>query len=495
MLTDKDNFEKLLKILDEILKENKEMSVRAIAWLHFIRYHPVFNSQYQILFSAKYKFVFFLIMLYLRGIVNIILTLLKSILVGYSYNYLCKRKNVDIFYVSHLINPNVDNKKDFYFDDIISKLGDKGFSIAGLLINHIKTNLTDDIKKKVRAKNNYILNNYLDFKTEIKFATTQIKVFLKFLFKLENNQLKRRINLLISGFSISRSTFLNIRLSSVFKNLISFHNPKLVLITYEGHAWERILCNTLKINFNKSKIIGYQHSYIFENQHAALNSFDFNFDPHYILTSGEISKERIIKSNIAKNIKVDILGSKRFGDTNKLKIQPSKKFSKRIFVIPEGIESESRILFDFCLNYSSQCQDLEFVFKLHPQMSLDYFISKNPEYKKMPKNCHWFTNHSFKSSDWVLYRGSTFIVELLKKGLQPIYLSHKSDYGSIDIFEGKFNHRKIISSTKDLDLLIKKENIGKLTNDKELNSLLDFSNKIYSPVNSSVLNKIIREVS
>ena len=54
---------------------------------------------------------------------------------------------------------------------------------------------------------------------------------------------------------------------------------------------------------------------------------------------------------------------------------------------------------------------------------------------------------------------------------------------------------RIISYTKDLDLLIKKESIGKLTNDKELNSLLDFSNKIYSPVNSSVLNKIIREVS
>ena len=28
MLTEKDNFEKLLKILDEILKENKEMSVK-----------------------------------------------------------------------------------------------------------------------------------------------------------------------------------------------------------------------------------------------------------------------------------------------------------------------------------------------------------------------------------------------------------------------------------------------------------------------------------
>ena len=66
-------------------------------------------------------------MLYLKGIVNIILTLLKSILVGHSYNYLHERKNVDIFYVSHLINPNVDNKKDFYFDDIISKLGDKDF--------------------------------------------------------------------------------------------------------------------------------------------------------------------------------------------------------------------------------------------------------------------------------------------------------------------------------------------------------------------------------
>ena len=58
--------------------------------------------------------------------------------------------------------------------------------------------------------------------------------------------------------------------------------------------------------------------------------------------------------------------------------------------------------------------------------------------------------------------------KLFQKGLQPIYLSHKSDYKSIDIFEGKFKHRKIISSSKDLDLLIKKEIIGKLTNDKEL---------------------------
>ena len=94
----------------------------------------------------------------------------------------------------------------------------------------------------------------------------------------------------------------------------------------------------------------------------------------------------------------------------------------------------------------------------------------------------------------MLYRGSTFIVELLKKGLQPIYSSHKSDFNSIDIFEGKFKHRKIISSAKDLDLLVKKVSIGKLTNDKELNSLLNFSKKIYSPINRSILNKIIKEV-
>ena len=494
MLQNKDNFEKLLKVLDEILEENKGINVRAIPWLHFIRYHPVFNSQYQILFSNKYKFLFFLIILYLKGITNTFLTLLKAIFIKPSNSYLNEIKNVDIFYVSHLINPNVDHKKDFYSDDIISRLGNQGYSSAGLLINHLKTNLTDDIKKIIEGKNNYILNTSLGFKTEIEFAATQIKVFLKFIFKSESNQLKRRINFLISGFSVSRSTFLNIRLSFVFKNLLGYHKPKLVFITYEGHAWERILCNTLKANFSEAKIVGYQHSYIFKNQHAALKSFDFNFDPHYILTSGEISRKRIINSNIAKNIKIDILGSKRFGDKNSLKIQPAKKFSNRVFVIPEGIESECKILFDFCLNYSLHRDNLEFVFKFHPQMSLKDFVSKNPTYKKLPKNCHWFTNHSFKNSDWVLYRGSTFIVELLKKGLQPVYLSHKSDFNSIDIFEGKFKHRKIISSAKDLDLLVKKVSIGKLTNDKELNSLLNFSKKIYSPINRSILNKIIKEV-
>ena len=67
MLQYKDNFEKLLKVLDEILEENKGINVRAIPWLHFIRYHPVFNSQYQILFSDKYKFLFFLIFLLHKG--------------------------------------------------------------------------------------------------------------------------------------------------------------------------------------------------------------------------------------------------------------------------------------------------------------------------------------------------------------------------------------------------------------------------------------------
>ena len=347
MLHYKDNFEKLIEILDEVLKENKGMNVRAIPWLHFIRYHPVFNSQYQILFSNKYKFLSFLIILYIKGIINIILTLLKSLFIKPSNSYLSEIKNIDIFYVSHLINPNVDNKKDFYFDDLISRLGNEGYSYAGLLINHLKTNLTDDIKKITERKKNYILNASLGFKTEKEFAAIQIKVFLKFLFKRESDQLKRRINFLISAFSISSPTFLNIRLSFVFKNLLGYHKPKLVFITYEGHAWERILCNTLKANFSEAKIIGYQHSYIFKNQHAALKSFDFNFDPHYILTSGEMSRKRIINSSIAKNIKVDILGSKRFGDTNNINIQPAKKFSNRIFVIPEGIESECEILLTF----------------------------------------------------------------------------------------------------------------------------------------------------
>ena len=87
------------------------------------------------------------------------------------------------------------------------------------------------------------------------------------------------------------------------------------------------------------------------------------------------------------------------------------------------------------------------------------------------------------------------MVDLFKMGLQPIYLSDKSDFESIDIFEGEFNHRKIISSSKDLDILLKKEKSGELTNDKDLSLLRNFSNKIYSPFNRSILNKIFKEVS
>ena len=72
-------------------------------------------------------------------------------------------------------------KKDFYFDDIISNQGDKGYSYGGILINHLKGSLKDDIKKIAYNKNNYILNNFLNYKTELKFIFDQIKVLIKLL--------------------------------------------------------------------------------------------------------------------------------------------------------------------------------------------------------------------------------------------------------------------------------------------------------------------------
>ena len=100
-------------------------------------------------------------------------------------------------------------------------------------------------------------------------------------------------------------------------------------------------------------------------------------------------------------------------------------------VIPEGIIEECISLFSFSLEAAKICPNIKFIWRTHPLVSLKKLIQNNSNFRKLPENIILSTNtlnHDISTSKYVLYRGSTAIIQSSASGLIPIYLSKKMKY-------------------------------------------------------------------
>ena len=84
-----------------------------------------------------------------------------------------------------------------------------------------------------------------------------------------------------------KSIISNLRLSYQINLLASITKSKMVLITFEGHAWERVLIKTLKNTNPTIKIGAYQFSSITKYQHSIFRKLKKNYNPDIIFVSGK----------------------------------------------------------------------------------------------------------------------------------------------------------------------------------------------------------------
>ena len=96
-----------------------------------------------------------------------------------------------------------------------------------------------------------------------------------------------------------------------FKQILEQTLSSIIIITYEGHAWERMVFHGARSTNSKIKCIGYTHAPIFKHQHAISRLLGNGYDPDQILTSGTIQKVQLESTNKLLGIPIEILGSKR----------------------------------------------------------------------------------------------------------------------------------------------------------------------------------------
>jgi hypothetical protein len=407
----KSEYIKIVKFSSFFIK--KYWYAKYINFFNPLKFHPANLENYLSLKKKKYFFFFLKTLKYFTNS-------FFDYFIVQSYNL--KKTSYDVIVFSNIINEqkkySINN--DYYFGGISNKI------INNLVVyrNFTKDN-SQIIKKKFLDKNVIILNKKNFILNELKYILYFIIIYFKIKIDYINQKdNKKKIFLKeASSFTNVASCLTNLRTLDQISKIIKKYNPKKIIITYEGHSWEKIVINYIKKNCSEIKIVGYQFSFLKKEDSLLLMNLPKFFYPDEILTVGNLNFDLLRKSQLYKNCHIDILGSPKFSKPKKI-----KKFIKACLVLTGLNRIDFYNFFYFTRKLAITFTDYKFIFRMHPQSVMSNYFSNKialPKNMIISKNN---INHDISKSFFAIHGSSTSIFTCLSKGMWPLYY----DYSNIN---------------------------------------------------------------
>ncbi len=490
------DYKKLDSIFYKILLDKKATSVTyCISILQFIKPHTEYFIKYKYFIKNDFYMIFIFITFFDFSfrIIKWGIRKLEDFYLGLLYkktNNLDKNKT-DIIFVTSLVNANTLKSRkninnDFIFGNMIYDLRNK-YNAKVFYINNTTFNSRNIFEKLKKNKNIYILKKIISISEEISILLLQFSELKNLILNFFIKKITLCNFFLIANNLFSYETRNNIRLKIQLEELIKIYSPKITVVSFEGHCWEKIAFNVCNSIDDKSiKTVAYQHGGIINNQFSINRRYKKNYNPDYILTSGKINLSFFSKFFLKKDNRLFEIGSNRSSFFNVIDIE--KKFldnSKRMnncLVIPEGTNEETRILFDFSYILAQNNPKINFILRAHPQININKFVKRFYIF-----NRYKFLNNiiisekpfeiDLRRSQILLYRGSTGVVTSVLNGLIPVYYRQPNDdINSDPIFKLK-KLKVVISDKKNFNNILNTENFKK--ND-EIKLAIKFCNSYFT---------------
>ena len=410
------------------------------------------------------------------------------------------------FYHICLMHPTSAKIRTFNFGSVPADLANNGVSTAIAHINHT-SNLPLQLATLYSrtAAHRIILSNSLSIAEENGFsrrAAREQQKLRELVVKLPNGLL-RSVAASAATEAMSSATTANLRIHHQISSLVRTLKPKALVVTYEGHAYERIAFHAARSAIPNIICIGYQHAAIFQLQHAIRRLLAPKFNPDHILTAGMVAQRQLRTSETLAGIPISILGSPRSTQTTTHSSnQPSSltyetnSARPACVVVPEGIESECKTLFAFTLECALALPHINFIWRLHPIVSFKTLFKRNRRLTKRPTNVELSDKtleEDIARCRWALYRGTTAVVQAVMGGLSPIYLQIPGEMTIDPLYEidkGKF----FVQTPAEFAAVVGKSGeTSDNTHQQERAELVDYCSKFYVPMDFRVLEKIIRD--
>ena len=463
----KARYQELCKIFDFVLEKIPTPEVTANNYLHVPNLDPESLAKYntskigKLLLSIKFRLIAFF-------------RILHSICNRKFYYTTQNNVQSDILFVSHITNnQQMFQENDVYFGDLPDQLFKQGIKSSIALVMHDKTGSQKVHNNWVGRKvPRFVLSSSLNFISEIMIYLRQRKSQKKLHSILKDLKIDKTLAQDILQHHLSNDTINALRIAFQVAEITKKIGPKIVITTFEGHAWERLVYYYVRKVNPSIKCLGYQHAAVFKHQHAISRLLRKEYNPNVILTSGLVAKEILQKSLEFKNIKVICIGSPKYCVSS---LVVSKK--NCCLVVPEGIVSECLLLFKLSLDYARKYPNQKFIWRLHPLIDFERLKKYSNSFKKIPKNICLSDDNLKKDihkCDSVLYRGSTTVVNAINAGLKPIYLKQNVEDLSIDPIFQQRQGKEVVENQIDLNIALNKK-----FNLKDKKALQEFAKIFY----------------
>ena len=500
-----DQYNTLCEACDRVLLSPDSTFERvAIPWLHVIREHPEFLKSYADLFKpGKGKRYHGQWARILRKKVG----LLRQFAIGFLSNgspWACPERlttGIDVLFVSHLLRPShAGQVDDFYFGSVPDEIVAQGGRAVIALINYSRQSGPLLASKwEGSAVERVIFSNatgIFDYVRLYRRLSTE-SINLRKLATQEKPVLLRRVLTRASEEALSVGSITTLRIASQIKALVGMLKPKSLVVTYEGHAWERLAFASARMALPGIRCVGYQHAAIFRLQYAIRRNLARAYNPDQILTAGMVGKKQLERDPGVNGTLVSVLGSNRIfksvttkGDCaiDQYRSELSNKYV--CLVVPEGFAGECFLLFEFSLACAQLCPEIQFIWRLHPIVTFRSLLAQNWKLRNLPRNI--VLSQATLEEDtarcmWALYRGTTAIVQAVVAGLRPIYLQQPGEMTidslyELNAFRAVVTNVSEFKEVTDIDI-----NRGVGIPDSEKDEAKKYCEGFYLPFDSGVL--------
>ena len=471
----------------KIITKYPSIEKHAFEFLNFRNAHPSSLNVYSDYFKKKYNFLL-RFKLFLKDEVYKFISFLRNEKLYFGDEI---PKKCDVIFITHFLNKeqayhNIDN----YYGSLMSELVKDGkLKLMVVLKNH--TWLTQ--KKIIKKWNSnlfckIILSRTIGFKKE-KEIVNRLKVSGKFMKScFQKKPIEKNIALFAEQFSTSGSSKTALRMHEQIKSIVKKTQPKFLISTFEGHGWERLVFKAAKMENPNVLCIGYHHSVMFPMQLGLTRKYGDGYDPDIIATAGKIGLDWFKAQDSWKNTPINILGSSRSS------INTLSKNNKICLVCPEGIISETLMLFKLAINAAKKLKKYHFILRVHPVLKNDKKINKFCNNSNLPDNVNLskdLITNDLNKSKIILYRGSSLVITGVLAGLYPIYFSPNDEKISIDPLSSIFLKNNVNSFNQLVKKINEMDKIKNIRSNSDFMLAKKYCESYFTPISKNNFYKII----
>ena len=430
----------------------------AIPWLHILNEHPYSLSQYAHLFE-RHRYKFRLILVEAKEMLSLVKAFLKP---SKSVRQPVLPPKIDVLIISHLLNSSqLHSKEDFYFGAIPEAFAANGIAAVVALRDHVGIQrLNPDHSWPGTMAPRILLSETLSGFNELRLR----------------QRLRKEASRLRLAASYSQSVFMarlykdaaqkaagpaavsTLRLYTQIQEMIRSLGPTSVVVTYEGHSWERIVFAAARSVNPTIRCVGYHHTILFPRQHAISRALGYPYDPDIVLTAGNITGDILKKTSGLSGTPVVTVGTHR---QKNLQTQFLKKISTNsspaCLVIPDGTMEEFLLIFNFVWKAANILPTITFIIRMHPVMQISKIIEREELLTSLPENIqisHEMISIDFDRCRWALYRGSGAAIHAVSAALRPFYIKSFDEELCIDPLHTMETWKRKVKTVDDLKAYI-----------------------------------------